>query len=107
MIYFNYLSEFLLITITAFLYCKTLEGCYESEAICTERYRLNMIKYALMLILTSAFMFSMHVFGCFMKYFSKFSIFISSILIFYLCFIYDTGNDFKSLRIRLAEPLSD
>ena len=78
------------------LYRITLIGCHDSQFICLEKYPLGILKYLVIVIGISAFFYFLQFLFFVQKKNNTKQILTTVGVIFFLCFIYDTGVDLKS-----------
>jgi len=82
--------------IATIIYRITLIGCYDSQFVCLEKYPLGILKYLVIIIGISAFFYFLQFLFFFQKKNNTKQILTTAGIIFFLCFIYDTGVDLKS-----------
>ena len=78
------------------IYRITLIGCYESQFVCLEKYPLGILKYLVIIIAISAFFYFLQFLLYIHKKNNTKQILTTVAIIFFLCFIYDTGVGLKS-----------
>ncbi len=85
------------VLIATILYLVTLTGCHDdSQAECLKNFNQEKIKYFVIVLVSSSFLYTL-IFNFFI--YKKIDYWIpiyTTVLIWYLCFIYDTGTDLKS-----------
>jgi hypothetical protein len=86
----------IILLIAVLCYLITLIGCHEaSQAECLKKFDQSTIKYFVMILLTSSFLFALIYNLAIYKMIHFIIPIYTSVLIWYLCFIYDTGTDLK------------
>jgi hypothetical protein len=86
----------ILILIAVICYLITLTGCHEaSQAECLKKFDQTTIKYFVMILLTSSFLFTLIFNFALYRVIHYVIPLYTAVLIWFLCFIYDTGTDLK------------
>jgi hypothetical protein len=92
----NLMSHLIVFSATI-LYLITLTGCpHDSQAECLKNFNQEKIKYFVMVLVASAFLYTL-IFNFFI--YKKIDYWIplyTSVILWYVCFIYDTGTDLKT-----------
>jgi hypothetical protein len=93
--FMNFFANGILV-IAIISYLITLYGCHEaSQAECLKKFDQTLIKYFVLVLLTSAFLFTLiYNLTIYKKIHYVISIY-TTVIIAFLCFVYDTGNDLK------------
>ncbi len=88
--------KFLPSIVATVIYLITLQGCAESELECLRKFTLDMMQLVVSCIFFSGFLYSIQFYLCFLKKISINHGIIAGLLIFFLCFIYDTGSNVQA-----------
>ena len=93
--FMNVLANILLVMAT-FCYIITLYGCHEaSQAECLKKFDQTLIKYFVMVLFASAFLYTLiYNLTIYKKIHYAIPVY-TTVVIAYLCFVYDTGTDLK------------
>lgn len=92
-IFLAYLTPTVLAT---FIYMFTLQGCYDTQARCLEKYPIRIVQYMILVIIFCSLLYVIQILLWIYKYTDYKQSVVMFTIVTFVCFLYDTGTDLQS-----------